>query len=151
MKDIKIKLYEIFSLSAELSGTKKPDGSVETTGILGLKLPVVLKYWLTELSETVEAEKKKLLTQRDDLIKALGQEKEDGSFSLETFEPLAEGAAEGTERTLNPKFTEFTEKYNALLQEEKELKYSPVKLSLFERVESDLNFPTIFKFVDKAS
>jgi hypothetical protein len=47
----------------------------------------------------------------------------------------------------NPKFIEFQNDFNTLLQEEKELEYKPVNLSELESIESDGNYPTFFKLV----
>ena len=47
----------------------------------------------------------------------------------------------------NPKFIEFQNEFNILLQESKELEYKPVQLSELENIESDGNYPTFFKLV----
>ena len=47
----------------------------------------------------------------------------------------------------NPKFIEFQNEFNTLLQEEKELEYKPVNLNELENIESDGNYPTFFKLV----
>jgi hypothetical protein len=47
----------------------------------------------------------------------------------------------------NPKFIEFQNEFNTLLQEEKELEYKSVSLNELESIESDSNYPTFFKLV----
>ena len=47
----------------------------------------------------------------------------------------------------NPKFIEFQNEFNSLLQEEKELEYKPIDLNELENIESEGNYPTIFKLV----
>ena len=41
----------------------------------------------------------------------------------------------------------FQNEFNALLAEEKELKYKPVPLAELDNIESDGNYPTFFKLV----
>jgi hypothetical protein len=47
----------------------------------------------------------------------------------------------------NPKFIEFQNEFNELLQEEKELEYKTVKLNELENIESEGNYPVFFKLV----
>jgi hypothetical protein len=47
----------------------------------------------------------------------------------------------------NPKFIEFQNEFNTLLQEEKEVEYKPVTLNELESIESEGNYPTFFKLV----
>ena len=54
---------------------------------------------------------------------------------------------ETTSREVNPKFVEFQNAFNTLLQEEKELEYKSFKLEEFESVESDGVYNTFFKLV----
>ena len=47
----------------------------------------------------------------------------------------------------NPKFIEFQNEFNTLLQEEKELEYKPVNLNELESIETEGNYSTFFKLV----
>jgi hypothetical protein len=50
-------------------------------------------------------------------------------------------------REVNPKFVEFQNDFNTLLQEERELEYHSFKLEEFENVETDGNYSTFFKLI----
>jgi hypothetical protein len=50
-------------------------------------------------------------------------------------------------REVNPKFVEFQNEFNALLQEEKEIEYNTFKLEDFDNVESSDNYQIFFKLI----
>ena len=142
MKEIKLRIHEILTLEAEINGLVNQEGARVFTGLLSLKLPLVTKYWINELAETVNKEKKKIDELRTELIKKHGTEGADGSIKIEKM--IGENKDE-----VNPAYTEFQNEYTSLLEEEKTISYNPIGLNLLEKVDSDgsENYPMFFKFV----
>jgi uncharacterized protein (UPF0216 family) len=100
------------------------------------------------LSKKVAAEKAGVESLKEDLIKKHGETDETGNISIPMYINIVkdeEGNIVSGEN--NPKFIEFQNEFNTLLQEEKELEYKAVKLSALESIESDSNYPTFFKLV----
>lgn len=143
MAQITLKLHEILTLEAELNGFVNPQtGQKVLEGFLKEKLNLKTKYYLTKLSEELKKEKATLDGLRDDLIKEYGEEK-DGQISLDTF------IGEGDKKELNPKFLDFQQKYTELLNEEKEISYTPISISTLDIVESSENYSILFKLIEE--
>jgi hypothetical protein len=60
--------------------------------------------------------------------------------------PDAEGKS-SPKKVLNPDFQQFEKEFNELLQTDKELEYSTIKLADFANVETSENYSTFFKLV----
>jgi uncharacterized protein (UPF0216 family) len=149
MEKISLKLYEFYNLDSELNGVmNQQTGEKISAGLLAEKLKLTTKYWLTELSKKVAAEKAGVESLKEDLIKKHGEADETGNISIPMYIDIVKDE-EGkiVDGKNNPKFIEFQDEFNALLQEEKELEYKPVNLSELENIESDGNYPTFFKLV----
>jgi hypothetical protein len=160
MEKITLKLYEFYNLEAELNGlTNQQTGEKTSSGLLQEKLPLVTKYWLSDLGKKVTAEKAAVEELKNDLIKKYGKEDDKGGISIPMVidEVDAEGNvvyttpdAEGKsspKKVLNPDFQQFEKEFNELLQTEKELEYSTIKLADFANVETSENYGTFFKLV----
>ena len=149
MEKISLKLYEFYNLDSELNGVvNQQNGEKISAGLLSEKLKLTTKYWLTELSKKVTAEKAIVETLKEELIKKHGEADESGNISIPMYIDIVKDE-EGNiiDGKNNPKFIEFQTEFNELLQEEKELEYKTVKLSELENIESDGNYPTFFKLV----
>jgi hypothetical protein len=160
MEKITLKLYEFYNLEAELNGlTNQQTGEKMASGLLQEKLPLVTKYWLTDLAKKVTAEKTAVEELKNDLIKKYGKEDDKGGISIPMVidevdaegnvvyaEPDAEGKT-GPKKTLNPDFQQFEKEFNELLQTDKELEYSTIKLADFANVETSENYGTFFKLI----
>ena len=149
MEKISLKLYEFYNLDSELNGVmNQQTGEKISAGLLAEKLKLTTKYWLTELSKKVAAEKAGVESLKEDLIKKHGETDETGNISIPMYIDIVKDE-EGKiiDGKNNPKFIEFQDEFNALLQEEKELEYKPVNLNELESIESDGNYPTFFKLV----
>jgi hypothetical protein len=148
MKSQSINLSEFYSLDIELNGrVNQQTGERLFTGILNEKLSLVAKYWLNQLAATVKSEITLLDEQRDELIKKYGEADENGGFIIPQV--LTETDESGVEiRKPNPKFLEFTNEFNTLLAQPKEISYTPVKLADLSGVESTNNFSVLFKFIE---
>lgn len=159
MEKITLKLYEFYNLDAELNGLRnQTTGEVISAGLLQEKLPLITKYWLTDLAKKVAAEKAAIEELKNDLIKKHGVEDDKGGVSIPMFideldeegQPKKDLDKDGnwvTVKKFNPAYQEFEKQFNELLQTEKELEYQPVKLTEFEKVETSDNYVTFFKLV----
>ena len=149
MEKISLKLYEFYNLDSELNGVTNPQtGEKSTAGLLAEKLKLTTKYWLTQLSKKVAAEKAGVESLKEDLIKKHGETDETGNISIPMYIDIVKDE-EGNivDGKNNPKFIEFQNEFNTLLQEEKEVEYKPVTLNELESIESEGNYPTFFKLV----
>lgn len=148
MKNLTVKLFEIYSLQSELSGLiNQQNGEKIKNGILDEEIGLVAKYWINQLNDIVTAEVKTLDSQREELIKKYGTADEQGGVSLQMV--IKEMDKDGKEVSkINPNFAEFNKEFNELLGQEKELSYHPIKLEALKDVKSGNNYPTFFKFVE---
>jgi hypothetical protein len=149
MEKVTLKLHEFYALDAELNGVmNQQTGEVIAKGLLAEKIKLTTKYWLTDLAKKATAEKEAVEKLKEDLIKKHGDEDEKGGVSIPMYINIVTNEqGETTSREVNPKFVEFQNAFNTLLQEEKELEYKAFKLEEFESVESDGVYNTFFKLV----
>ena len=149
MEKINLKLFEFYNLDSELSGVmNQQTGEKISAGLLAEKLKLTTKYWLTELAKKVAAEKTTVETLKEELIKKHGEADETGNISIPMYIDIVKDKdGKIVDGKNNPKFIEFQNEFNELLQEEKELKYKTINLNGFENIESDSNYPTFFKLV----
>ncbi len=149
MEKISLKLYEFYNLDSELNGvTNQQTGEKISSGLLNEKLKLTTKYWLTELSKKVAAEKATVETLKEELIKKHGETDETGNISIPMYINIVKDENDNiVSGENNPKFIEFQNEFNTLLQEEKELEYKTVKLSELENIETEGNYSTFFKLV----
>lgn len=149
MEKISLKLYEFYNLDSELNGVmNQQTGEKVSSGLLAEKLKLTTKYWLTELSKKVAAEKATVETLKEELIKKHGETDETGNISIPMYINIVKDENDNImSGENNPKFIEFQNEFNTLLQEEKELEYKTVKLNELENIESEGNYPVFFKLV----
>ena len=149
MEKVTLKLHEFYALDAELNGVvNQQTGEVIAKGLLSEKIKLTTKYWLTDLAKKAAAEKEAVEKLKEDLIKKHGEEDAKGGVSIPMYINIVTNEqGETTSREVNPKFVEFQNAFNTLLQEEKELEYKAFKLEEFESVESDGVYNTFFKLV----
>ncbi len=149
MKKISLKLLEFYNLDSELNGvTNQQTGEKVSNGLLSEKLKLTIQYWLTEISRKVAAEKLSVESLKEDLIKHHGDVDENGNIGIQMYLDIVKDEDGNIiDGKPNPKFIEFQNDFNTLLQEEKELEYKPVNLSELENIESEGNYPTFFKLV----
>jgi hypothetical protein len=149
MEKISLKLFEFYNLDSELNGVvNQQTGEKVSEGLLSEKLKLTTKYWLTELSKKVLAEKTSVESLKEELIKKHGEADESGNIGIQMYiDVVKDEDGNVIEGKPNPKFIEFQNDFNTLLQEEKELKYKTINLSELENIESNSNYPTFFKLV----
>lgn len=149
MEKVSLKLFEFYNLEAELNGVvNQQTGEAVTKGLLNEKIKLTTKYWLTDLAKKVGEEKQSVEKLKEELIKKHGETSEDGAVSIPMYINIVTNEeGEVTSRDVNPKFIEFQNDFNKLLQEERELEHKAFSLEDFESVESDGNYSTFFKLI----
>lgn len=157
MKKTTLTLGEIYTLETEIAGSvNQQTGEKILTGLLNQKISLLQKYWLTEFVESLQSIKKTVDKLRDDLILKYGEKTEQGNFSIPvTLEKKdKKGKAvldkEGNPiRELNPKFQEFNNEMNVLLQETREIEHYPFTIENFEKIETEESYTVFFKTLSK--
>ena len=149
MEKITLKVYEFYNLEAELNGvTNQQTGEKVSSGLLAEKLKLTTKYWLTELSKKVAAEKAIVETLKEELIKKHGEADEQGGISIPMYINITTNEeGQVVSREVNPKYIEFQNEFNTLLNEDKDIEHHAFKLEDFESVESDANYQVFFKLI----
>ena len=149
MEKSSLKLHEYYTLEAELNGVvNQQTGQVVSKGLLGEKIKLTTKYWLTDLAKKAVAEKEAVEKIKEELIKKHGEADEQGGISIPMYiNIVTDEEGQIVSREVNPKFVEFQNEFNTLLEEEKELEHSTFKLEEFDSVESDANYQIFFKLI----
>ncbi len=149
MEKITLKLSEFYQLDAELNGvTNQQTGEKLANGLLNEKVKLTTKYWLSDLSKKVAAEKEAIEKVKNELIQKHGESDEQGNVSIPFYaNEQVDEEGKVISREVNPKFVEFQNEFNALLEEERELEYKGFTLEEFENVETDGNYNTFFKLI----
>ena len=150
MNKVTLKLYEFYNLDAELNGVvNQQNGEVVSKGLLAEKIKLTTKYWLNDLAKKVTDEKKAVEALKEELIKKHGEADENGSVSIPMYINIVTNEeGEIVSREINPKYVDFQNDFNALLQEEREVEHKPFKLEEFDNVESDGVYTTFFKLIE---
>lgn len=138
IKKIKLTVGELLQLNVELSSEK---------GLLSESLPMVFKYHLSKLAKLANDEQVAVSKLRDETIKELGVETEEG-ISIPQYLESEKVKGKKSLPLLNPSFTKFSEDMNALLMQERDVEYEEFTLSDLKNVESGMNFPVFFKILD---
>jgi len=160
METLKIKLGNIYLLESELNGLSQTNQETgESTpvlkGFINEKLPLSTKFWLLELNKEVQAIKATLESLREDLIKKYGTANDQGQISI----PLYQAGSEvyDTDGKLidakpNEAYIKFQEEYSGLINEEKELQYTPIPLTVIDKIETDETYSFILQnLIEKIS
>ncbi len=141
MAQIELSLAEILTLEAELNGFTDPQTNQRVVeGFLKEKLNLATKYRLSKLASELVKEKEILDKLKTELIKEYGEERENGNITVEMFEDEAK-------TKINPKFIELQQRYVELLDEKKEIEYTPLSISELESVTTNDNYVVLFKLV----
>ena len=149
MKNQSLKLFELLNLEAELAGaTNNQTGEKIIEGLLNQKLPVVTKYYLNTLVESLAAEKKTIDALRDELIKKHGTEDANGNVGISMVIETENVDDKGEPiKDINPAYIAFNDEYGELLNQEKEIKLPEIKLSDLDKIETKDNYVLIFKYL----
>lgn len=149
MEKVSLKLHEYYSLEAELNGlVNNQTGEVIAKSLLSERIKLTTKYWLSDLNKKVSAEKEAIEKLKEELIKKHGETDETGNINIPIYiNVITNEEGEVVSREINPKYVEFQNNFNVLLDEERELEYHTFKLEEFDNVETDGNYPIFFKLI----
>lgn len=138
-KTIKLTIQEMCLLNQELNSEK---------GLLSEKLPMVLKYHLTKIATVAAEEQSSLDKLRDETIKSLGTEKEDGSFMIPQFIDQKANPPLKAQKVINPVYLDFVKEMETLVNTEREVVYEEMTIEDFKDVSSEGNYITLFKLLN---
>ena len=149
MKNQSLKLFELLNLEAELAGaTNNQTGEKIIEGLLNQKIPVVTKYYLNALVESLAIEKKVIDSLRDELIKKHGTEDENGNVGISMVIETGELDDKGEPaKDINPAYIAFNDEYGELLNQEKDIKLPQIQLSNLDKIETKDNYVLVFKYL----
>jgi len=149
MKKVILKLHEIYALHGELNGfINNQTGEIISKGILGEKLKLSTKYWMTELAKTIDEEREKIDKVKEELIKKYGETDTNGGIFLSRFiNTVKNEEGKIISGDINPKVIEFEKEFDKFLQDEKTIEYKEFKLSDFDGIETEGIYTTFFKLV----
>lgn len=149
MKKVILKLHEIYALHGELNGfINNQTGEIVSKGILGEKLKLSTKYWMTELAKTIDEEREKIDKVKEELIKKYGETDTNGGIFLSRFiNTVKNEEGKIISGDINPKVIEFEKEFDKFLQDEKTIEYKEFKLSDFDGIETEGIYTTFFKLV----
>jgi uncharacterized membrane protein YheB (UPF0754 family) len=149
MKTQSLKLFELLNLEAELAGaTNNQTGEKIIEGLLNQKIPVVTKYYLNALVESLATEKKVIDSLRDELIKKHGTEDENGNVGISMVIETKKIDDSGEPvKDINPAYIAFNDEYGELLNQEKDIKLPQIQLSNLDKIETKDNYVLVFKYL----
>lgn len=129
MKNIKLKLSEIYQLHTEINGLRNTQtNEFITEGLLKKSLLLKTKFWMTDLSNKISPDVTQIDSIREGLIMKYGEIIQSG-YSL----PLK--IEQDGQIIINPKYIMFENDFNSFLMEEKEISYNPFKIDEFKGIE----------------
>jgi hypothetical protein len=140
---IELELGKILDLEVEINGfNDKTSGEQIIVGFINQKIPLYVKYSLTELSKFLNEQKKIIETLRDELVKKYGEIKENDVVFLSMY-------LNNDNKEINPNYIEFEKEYNELLFLKKEFEYTPIDFDVLKKVETTENYPMLYLLVNK--
>ena len=114
------------------------------------KLSIILKYELSELSESLLKERKKLESLRDELIKKYGEDDGKGGLWVKMHNEVKNEEGSVIGKVLNPNYLEFDKEYGTLLNQEIELEYPEItKQDLKDAGKTKDKYTVLFKLIKK--
>lgn len=151
MEKITLKLGEILQLESEINGLVDPETrAVIYEGFSRQNLSILLKYELSDLATVLKAEKTKIETLRDELVKKYGEEDGKGGIMVKMHNEVKDAEGNVTGQVLNPQYIKFDEEYGTLLNQDKEIEYPEItKDDLKEAGKSKDKYQVLFKLVKK--
>ncbi len=115
-------IAECLHLEAEINGHVDQNGKVVIKGLLNEPLSLKTKYWILKMSKKLAAEKKAFTESRDAIIKALGEQKEDGSYQIPV---QIDGKA-------NENYLEFNRQLEEALNEKADIEFDLFDIENFD-------------------
>ena len=100
------------------------------------------------MAKKAAAEKEAVEAIKQDLIKKHGEADDQGNVSIPMYiNVVTDEDGQTVSKDINPKFVEFQNDFNALLNEEKEIEHKEFQLEDFENVETEGAYVTFLKLV----
>lgn len=151
MEKSKFKLGDVLQLESEINGFINPEnGETIYEGFLKQNLSIILKYELTELSEVLTKERKKVDSLRDDLIKKHGEVDDRGGTLVKMYLEQKDEEGNVISRVLNPKYIEFDKEYGELLNTEIDIDHPEItKEDLKGAGKSKDRYQVLFRLIKK--
>jgi hypothetical protein len=151
MEKITLRLGDILQLESEINGFTNPEtGKQVYEGFVKQNLSIMLKYELTELSEFLTKERKKVEGLRDELIKKYGEEDGKGGIMVKMIDETKDDDGNVISSKFNENYLKFDEEYSTLLNNEKEIEYPEItKSDLKEAGKSNDDYRVLFKLIKK--
>jgi hypothetical protein len=151
MEKITLRLGDILQLENEINGFVNPEtGKQVYEGFIKQKLSIILKYELTELSELLTKERKKVEGLRDELIKKYGEDDGKGGVFVKMFDETKDEEGNVISSKINENYLKFDAEYGTLLSTEKEIEYPEItKEDLKEAGKSNDDYKVLFKLIKK--
>jgi hypothetical protein len=145
----KLTIDQILQLDAEINGfTNQQTGEVVYEGFSKQPLSILLKYELVELTNKLREEREKVDNLRNGLIEEYGEKTEEGGVQITPT--LEEKNGKKVTTVKNPKYVEFIEEYQKLLNKEIELDHPEItKEDLKDAGKSKDQYVVLFKLVKK--
>ena len=136
-KKATLKLAQIINLEAEIGGLKNQQTSESILkGLLSHKMPMITKFKLKMLLNSLSTIKKTNDELRIELMKECGDQAEDGSILIPMYVD-----AEAEVKEINPKYTEFADKYEELLAKEIEFEFEEINMEELKDLETEEQYP----------
>ena len=152
MEKITLKLGDILQLESEINGFVDPQSGTQVfEGFTKQNLSIILKYELTELSDTLKAERTKVDSLRDELIKKHGEDDGKGGIMVKMYiNEIKDENDKVIGGDINPQYMLFDQEYGTLLNQEKEIEYHEItKEDLKEAGKSKDKYQVLFKLIKK--
>jgi len=115
-------IAECLHLEAEINDHEDQNGKVVIKGLLNEPLSLKTKYWILKMSKKLASEKKAFTESRDAIIKALGEQKEDGSYQIPV---QIDGKA-------NENYLEFNRQLEEALNEKADIEFDLFDIENFD-------------------
>jgi hypothetical protein len=147
MKKQLFKLSELLQLETELLGaTNLETNEVLFYGLMNQELSMGVKYWLNELVEVLQKEKKTIDTFKEELFKKYGEEDDKGMLGIAYYIESDEVDADGNAVMIqNPKAIAFQGEYSELLSQEKTIRVHTFLLDELKTITTKETYPLVMK------
>lgn len=134
MEILKIKISDIYILQSEIDGIS--NDTVNIKGFINEKISLSIKYWLLHLKRQIKDILSIIDEIKIDLVKKYGHIDADNNYVLPYYI---------NETEINPNYILFQEKFNELLNEEREIEYMPISMDVIEIIQTDSVYPFILQ------
>jgi len=149
MATVTFKNSELLNLESEINGLiNRQDGRLILKGLVNENMKLSTKIKLSDLTKKLAVELNTIADKRNELVVKHGETQEDGTTFVPMFVNIQTNEqGEVISRDANPKFEEFQQEYQPLLNEDKEFECELFTQQDIEGVSSDFNYPVFYKLI----